>query len=111
MANYTLEYRFPIMSMYRGSDTTPLFLRRLHGALVADGIQLDGYAYKESLQPSAFPFEPVPKWKIFGDVGAELKLDITLGYHFPLTVYGGVYWPVETEFAGANPQYAFGLLL
>lgn len=49
MNNVSLEYRFPLNYIYRGAGTAPFFLRRLHGAMVADGIQLDGFVYNESL--------------------------------------------------------------
>jgi hypothetical protein len=113
LANYTLEYRFPIASVYRGRSTTPIFLKQIHGAIVADGIQADGYSYNPDLNGiSSFPFETTPKWKIFGDVGAEIKFDVTLGFHFPLTIYLGSYWPLDRRPAGgSNPNYAVGLLL
>jgi hypothetical protein len=112
LVNYTVEYRMPLLKVYHGSGTTPLFVKQFHGAFVADGIQLDGFAYRDDLTNlTGFPFESVPKWKIFTDVGAELKADVTLGYHFPVTVYWGVYWPLDTQYQEVSPQYGIGLLL
>jgi hypothetical protein len=113
VANYALEYRFPIASVYRGRSTAPVFLKQIHGALVADGIQTDGYSYNPDLKGiSNFPFETTPPWKVFSNAGGELKFDLTLGFHFPLTVYLGAYWPLDKRpAAGTNPNYALGLLL
>jgi hypothetical protein len=106
LANYDLEYRFPITEINRGAGTTPLFLRQLHGAVVNDGISVDGYAFNSKTQA----FEKVSnKWKTFWDTGVELKADITLGYQLPLTVYGGVYWPWDQHF-GNGTQYAVGVM-
>lgn len=112
LANYTLEYRFPIMKTYRGAGTNPIFIKQFHGAVVADGIQLDGFAYNDDLKDTtAFPFEQLPKWKSFWDVGFELKADITLGYQFPMTVYYGVYWGLDKHIQKDSPQYGLGLQL
>jgi len=113
LANTIAEYRFPLMKVYRGAGTTPLYIKQFHGAVVADGIQLDGFSYSEELKTSspAFPFQSTPKWKSYWDVGLELKADITLGYQFPMTVYYGVYWPLDRQIQKDSPQYGLGLQL
>lgn len=82
MNNFSLEYRAPLSYLYRGAGTTPLFFKRLHGALVADALQLDGLDSK---------LNPVDKGRVFVGTGVELKLDFTLGYHLPLTMVYGMY--------------------
>lgn len=111
LANAIFEYRFPITTIYRGSGVTPLFFRRFHGALVADGIQMDGLAYDETLNTPAYNFKTIDKWKSYWDAGVELKADITLGYHIPLTFYLGVYWPLESPVADKTNQFALGIML
>lgn len=86
LVNMNLEYRFPIRNIYRGSGTDPLFSRRLHGALVADALSLEGLAYRSGDQV----FESVSTNRYFTSAGAELRLDMTLGYAIPITfVFGG----------------------
>jgi hypothetical protein len=100
------------MKIYRGAGTDPFFIKRFHGAVVADGIQLDGYTYNDDLKYSTgFPFEATPKWKSYWDLGVELKADITLGYQLPMTVYYGVYWPMDSHLQKDSPQYGLGLVL
>lgn len=104
VANYDLEYRFPISEINRGSGTTPIFIRQFHGAVVADGIQLDGYV----LNPKSESFERVNAWKTFWDMGLEVKADVTVGFQFPFTFYAGTYWPLDSHFGNGN-QFALGL--
>jgi hypothetical protein len=105
LANYSLEYRFPLKEINHGAGTTPLFIRQFHGAVVADGIQLDG----DAINPKTSKYEPVSNsWKSFWDMGVEAKADVTLGYQFPFTLYAGVYWPLDSRYGNGN-QFALGL--
>lgn len=106
LANYTLEYRFPIFYLYHGAGTAPLFIKRLHGALVADGISVDGYSYHRE----SGLYERVDTWKSFWSTGAELKFDLTIGYHFPVTFYLGVYTPHDSRY-NEGQRFALGLQL
>jgi hypothetical protein len=94
LANYTFEYRFPIFYLYHGAGSAPIFIKRLHAALVADGVTVDGFAYNKSAEA----FERVDKWKSFWSTGVELKFDLTVGYHFPLTYYLGLYSPSDSRY-------------
>ncbi len=68
----SLEYRFPILDIQRGAGTTPFFLRRLHGAVFAEG----GEAWNETFRLS----------ETRTGIGAEARLDMTFAYWFPLTL-------------------------
>lgn len=107
LANYTLEYRFPIAYPYAGSGTNAFFLKKLHGAVVADGIQLDGFSYDVDREA----YFAVPKWRSLWSAGAELKADLTLGYVIPLTFYVGYYLPLQKEFRNNPSQFALGIQL
>lgn len=63
------EYRFPLLFVDWGHSTLPLFLERFHGALFVD---------------AATTFEPNPAGQhtLIG-VGAEVRVDLTLGYYLP----------------------------
>lgn len=84
---YSAEYRFPMLSIYRGSGTDPLFLRRLSGAVIADGVAADGiFINDEKGMPEAINME-----RSFWTAGAELKLETTLGYVIPFNLVIGYY--------------------
>ena len=68
----SLEYRFPLVNIERGGGQTPFFARRLHGAVFAEaGNAWDG-EYRSSDAKRA--------------VGAELRLDLSIAYHLPVTL-------------------------
>jgi Tol biopolymer transport system component len=68
----SLEYRFPIANIERGSGTTPFFFRRLHGAVFTEaGSAWDGTFYSSDLNRS---------------VGAEARMDMYFSYHIPITL-------------------------
>lgn len=70
-----LEYRFPIVWIERGYDTLPFYLWRLHAAVYSD-------------LGSAF-FGPFSLDKIKASVGAEIRLDGSLGYFLPFMIQVG----------------------
>lgn len=79
-----LEYRFPLDEIARGGETAPLFLRRLHGALFVDaGEAWDGGGFDAA--------------DLRTGIGAELRLDLTFAYSFPLTLRAGVAWVLDEE--------------
>ncbi len=104
LANYTFEYRFPIFYLYHGAGTAPLYIKRLHAALVLDGVTVDGFSYNKSKEA----YERVNPWKSFWSSGAELKFDLTVGYHFPFTFYLGYYTPHDGTYRDGQ-QFAMGL--
>jgi hypothetical protein len=87
LLNYNFEYRFPIKNLYRTSGTSPIFLKRFHGAVVTDGIHLDGFIQNLG--------EPTVKERSYHSAGLEFKTDLTLWYHMPLTYTVGLYWTLS----------------
>jgi hypothetical protein len=69
------EYRFPIWDIDHGILTLPIYFNRLHGTVFVDV----GDAFSGSFDLATFRV----------GVGAELLLDITLGYLLPFTVRVG----------------------
>lgn len=100
--NANLEYRFPIQSYSKGNGLTPFYLKKIHGAFVADGIAVDGYAYKESSKTNV----RLKSDRIFGSAGAELKADTTVGYILPIEFVVGLHQAFETQFV-ENPSFYF----
>lgn len=112
LLNYTLEYRFPIYKVYRGSGTNPIFIKQFHGALIGDGIQLEGGRFNKNIpETNSFRYQLVTdNWHIYTNTGVEFKADLTLGYHFPITAYFGYYLPQQKDY-GETEQFALGFLL
>ncbi len=91
--NGLLEYRLPLTDLNRGAGTTPLFLRRLHMALIADTGRLDGFLYNEKTEA----YESVNTGRAFWNAGVEFKVDLTLGYHLPIQLVIGGYQAFDNE--------------
>lgn len=98
LALYTFEYRFPLNYTYKGYGTAPFSFRRLHAAIVADGIQVDGARY--NLNDERYYF--VDRWRQFWSAGVEIKSDTTILYHVPVTFYVGAYSSFEGQNTNQN---------
>ena len=75
---YTLEYRLPVWHIFRGWNTKPVFLDRLHIALFAD----TGNAWGTEKDFEIRDFS--------AGIGAEVKMDTVLGYKARLTPALGI---------------------
>jgi hypothetical protein len=99
-----LEYRFPITRVFRGWDTIPFFVKRLHGAVVSDVVSLDGLRYSNRLNGY--------RVDRFGDdwylgYGAELNVECTVGYYIPVTLSFGIYRGDNRDLATDDLSYFF----
>ena len=94
LINTNLEYRFPISSHYSRNDLFPFFIKRIHAAVAYDTLTLDGFAYQESqLQDVA-----VNRDRNFSSVGADLKIDTTVGYILPVQWVVGLHQPLQKQY-------------
>jgi hypothetical protein len=82
-----VDYRVPLRRIERGAGTAPVFVRTIHGALFAD----IGHAWTGSFR----------RGDLTRSVGAELSLDVVLGYGLPLTLTTGAAWRTLPDRAGA----------
>ncbi len=98
LINTNLEYRFPIRQIYRGSGTDPFFFHRLTGALVTDAAAVDGYF----LNDRENVYELTSLKRQFVSYGAEVKLETTMGYLFPITFVFGYYYAPNAPGGGAG---------
>jgi outer membrane protein assembly factor BamA len=88
----SLEYRFPLVNIERGGGQTPFFARRLHGAVFAEaGNAWDGEYHSSEAKRA---------------VGAELRLDLSIAYHLPVTLRLVVAKGLDEKGEG---QFNFGL--
>lgn len=101
MYNSSVEYRFPVLNIYRGQGTTPIFSRRLWGALVADAVSSDGRAY-DAINTR---YDVIDSSRIFGGGGVEAHYEATVGYMLPITFVLGLYQGFEKMYA-PNPTAA-----
>jgi len=98
-----LEVRFPIAVPVRGWSTWPIFLRRIHGAVFADL----GEAFD---RPGQLPFAGYP---LTGDqlrlgAGAELRLELVLGYYIRTDLRLGIAHAFGRVFAGQTSEPGVG---
>lgn len=98
MINPKFEYRFPMREINRGNSTYPLFLRRLHGAVVADGVFLDGRAYNRMDNR----FTTVSTNQSFWNMGFEFRFETNLAYQMPLTAVIGIHNPVSGAYGASS---------
>lgn len=87
------EYRLPLWHIERGLWTLPFFVERLHGALYFDG----GNTFGDG-SDTGLPSVSRSAWRALsrarGSVGAEVRVDLSLGWAFPLTSRIGIAWPL-----------------
>jgi hypothetical protein len=84
-----VELRFPIVSPTRGYSTWPIFLRRVHAAVFMDA----GDAFDLPNQPP-IAFHPASWQEVRFSTGAELRLEVVLGYYLRTDLRIGVARPL-----------------
>lgn len=99
-----LEYRFPLFETNKGWGVVPAFIKRFYGSVIADAAQVNGYGYDSNV--SLYKTVPSNLW--YYNSGAELKMDMTIGYHFPMTLYLGAYAPAANNLNQTNILYVIG---
>lgn len=108
-----LEYRFPLLHVERGLWTLPGYIKRFHMAFFTEGGNTFGNGDESDLGEV---LEKAAKRVFQGGnlgVGSELRMDVKLGWAFPLTIRGGVAFGILKK--GVVPQdlnaqfyFAFG---
>ena len=73
VVTYTLEYRFPLWYVFKGWNTKPVFIDRLHVALFAD----TGNAWGSEKDFELNDFS--------AGIGAEARMNTVLGYKVRIT--------------------------
>jgi hypothetical protein len=95
VANVGVEYRVPVLRVERGHGTWPFFARTLYAAAFLDaGNAWDG---------------PFAASRIKRSYGAELSLDLVLGYSLPLTCSAGIAFPQDPSGPRTRPAAYFRL--
>ncbi len=95
MATVNLEYRFPLVDISNGGDTTPLFFKYLTAGVVADALSTKGFGYSTKIND----YQALKWSQNIYSAGAELRLSTTLGYILPLNFIYGVYFPLSEDFS------------
>lgn len=86
--NTNWEYRFPIATLEKGTGTYAYFLKRLSGAVVVDGLGVEGGSITED---NAYQKRYLNE--SFWSSGLEIKLETTIGYVLPMNFVLGAYLP------------------
>ena len=79
----SMEYRFPLQNIELGDGNRPIFFKRLHGAVFAEA----GNAWD-----NVFDRKDVKR-----SVGAEARMDMTLGYFLPTTLRLGFFKTLDDQ--------------
>ncbi len=98
----TLEYGFPLLSIYRGWTTPPIFLQRITGRVSFDYGAMEGLR----LNPISSSFARTSWGDFYGGAGLDLIFDLQLGHHFPIKLIGSFYVPVQ-KVAGVADYLTF----
>ncbi len=96
--NTNIEYRFPLTTINKGHGTDAYFLKRVSGAVVVDGLGVEGGSLTETAQ-----FERRNLNESFWSTGIELKLETTIGYVLPMNFILGGYMP-HSPLYRSSPQ-------
>jgi hypothetical protein len=100
-----LELRFPLADPTHGRSTWPIFLRRVHGALFLDG----GDAFD---LPHQVPIagHQLSDRELRFSTGAEVRLEVVLGYYIRTDIRLGVARPLGAVFGHGRAQdLAYGI--
>lgn len=88
IVNTNIEYRFPMLPLYRGWTSPPVFFKNLQGALVFDATTIDGRYSNSRLASSQVA--KLGDW--FQGYGLELESNQNIGFHVPVTFTLGLYY-------------------
>lgn len=108
---YNLEYRLPLLSVFKGWGTLPIYLKNIHARVFFDSTSLDGIAYEKSAgatQSTAVTKVFADEW--FSGYGVELISDWTTGYYLPISLKIGLHQGMDKE-TGGDLRYFFGFIL
>lgn len=91
-----LEYRFPILDVWKGPNSpAPYYIKKIHGAVFGETLTLKGSYYDEDdLRKNT------KLGKYYTTAGLKLKVDTTLFYHAPITIKVTAAYGFEKEANG-----------
>lgn len=80
------EYYFPLLNIFKGPESLPIFFRRIFGAVVADAGSYKGRGFDGI---SAFVDHSYDE--IYYGAGVELHAELTIGHYVPIKLSLGIY--------------------
>lgn len=107
VANFNLEYRFPLFKINRGAGMAPFFARRMHGRFFVDAIVLDGFFY--DVEKEDYIATNIQKG--YSGVGAEVHLETNTFFYLPIDIYLGVYYGTDETISGGGVTPFIGMTL
>ena len=102
-AAYTLgvEYYFPLLNIFYGPESMPVFFRRIFGALVADTGSFRGRIFDGVDTFLDHDFE-----ENYYGLGFEIHAELTIGHYIPIKLSLGIYQGLN-ELNGIEPNQVF----
>ncbi|MBC7421720.1 MAG: hypothetical protein H7328_13405 [Bdellovibrio sp.] len=97
LASFNGEYRFPVVELERGSGSDPFFAKRISGALLIDGLSVEGGSITE-----AKTFQARSLNDTVWNSGIEFKLETTIGYVLPVNFVLGFYVPHSPKYVSST---------
>lgn len=101
LANASLSYDLPIIDIYAGAGTLPLFLRDIVMSTFVDTIYLDGYSF-ESDRDLYMRDEFT---RAHAGAGVEFIMNTTAAYHMPLSFRLGLHYGIDKAYQGGSKVF------
>ncbi len=99
--NIGLEYYFPLLNIFYGPESLPIFFRRIFGALVADAGSFKGRIFNGVDTFLDHDFN-----ETYYGAGFEVHAELTIGHYIPLKLSLGIYQGLQ-ELNGIEPNQVF----
>lgn len=91
---WNTEYRFPALDLNKGWGVKPIFFKQISGAIVADGLGVQGVGIREDKSIVQRNLN-----ETLWSAGLEAKLSTTIGYVLPMNFVLGYYFPFSNEYS------------
>jgi WD40-like Beta Propeller Repeat len=95
VANWNLEYQFPMSKNYHGWGTFPLFSRGWDGLFFFDGIGVEGAAYDPVQNQNGYYARKLSDVAL--STGFEAHWNTTFAYQLPVTAIFGLYFGFDDQ--------------
>lgn len=93
VSSLNLEYRLPLRDVYQGWGLKPIYFKKVHSAITLD--TLTGQGLRLNYETKGY--ETIRMNEYFYSLGGEVRTDMTVGYHFPMTLVYGIYLTPQIE--------------
>jgi hypothetical protein len=96
IVNTNIEYRFPLLDVFSGWTSPPLFFKNLQSSFIFDASTLDGRYSNSLTRTSQF----TEFGRFFTGYGMEFEANVNVGFHVPVALTLGLYYGEEQQAYG-----------